>query len=121
MEGGRAAAEILYGLVNPSGKLPLTFPAAYRDCPSFGNFPGSAGEVFYGEGIYVGYRYYEKRQIKPAYAFGYGLSYTNFMISDLQLDHDRMDADAAECVHATAVHFRCRIYAGQARQGAQGL
>ena len=101
MEGGRAAAEILYGLVNPSGKLPLTFPAAYRDCPSFGNFPGSAGEVFYGEGIYVGYRYYEKRQIKPAYAFGYGLSYTNFMISDLQLDHDRMDADAAECVHAS--------------------
>lgn len=101
MEGGRAAAEILYGLVNPSGKLPLTFPAAYRDCPSFGNFPGSAGEVFYGEGIYVGYRYYEKRRIRPAYAFGYGLSYTNFTISDLHLDRSRMDADASECVQAS--------------------
>ena len=101
MEGGRAAAEILYGLVNPSGKLPLTFPAAYRDCPSFGNFPGSAGEVFYGEGIYVGYRYYEKRRIRPAYAFGYGLSYTNFTISDLHLDCSRMDADASECVQAS--------------------
>lgn len=101
MEGGRAAAEILYGRINPSGKLPLTFPAAYRDCPSFGNFPGSAGEVFYGEGIYVGYRYYEKRRIRPAYAFGYGLSYTNFTISDLHLDRSRMDADASECVQAS--------------------
>ena len=113
MEGGRAAAEILYGRINPSGKLPLTFPAAYRDCPSFGNFPGSAGEVFYGEGIYVGYRYYEKRQIRPAYAFGYGLSYTNFTISDLRLDRSRMDADAAECVQASVRVCNIGRYTGK--------
>lgn len=101
MEGGRAAAEILYGRINPSGKLPLTFPVAYEDCPSFGNFPGCAGEVFYGEGIYVGYRYYEKRQIKPAYAFGFGLSYTNFTISGLTLTHNRMNADRDERICAT--------------------
>lgn len=112
MEGGRAAAEILYGRINPSGKLPLTFPAAYEDCPSFGNFPGCAGEVVYGEGIYVGYRYYEKRRIKPAYAFGYGLSYTNFSISDLTLDRNRINADNDEQLHATVRVRNIGHYAG---------
>lgn len=112
MEGGRAAAEILYGRINPSGKLPLTFPAAYADCPSFGNFPGCAGEVVYGEGIYVGYRYYEKRQIKPAYAFGYGLSYTNFSISDLTLDRNRINTDINEQLHATVRVRNIGHYAG---------
>lgn len=101
MEGGRVAAEVLYGDVNPSGKLPLTFPKHYRDCPTYGNFPGCAGEVFYGEGIMVGYRYYEMKGVQPAFAFGYGLSYTKFEISDLRLNRTQMDADAGQVITAT--------------------
>jgi beta-glucosidase len=80
MQGGKAAMDILMGDINPSGKLPLSFPKYYRDCPTFGNFPGYNGEVLYGEGIYVGYRYYEKKGIEVMYPFGYGLSYTTFEI-----------------------------------------
>ncbi len=85
MEGGHATADILFGNLNPSGKLPLTLPRKYSDCPSYGNFPGYDSEVWYGEGIYVGYRYYEKRDIPVMYPFGYGLSYTTFEIADLQM------------------------------------
>lgn len=76
--------DVLTGKVNPSGKLPLTFPKRYRDCPTYGNFPGYNREVFYGEGIYVGYRYYEKKGIEVMYPFGYGLSYTTFDITSAQ-------------------------------------
>ena len=75
MEGAHATADILFGNVNPSGKLPTTFPKHYVDCPTFGNFPGCAAEVCYGEGIFVGYRYYDTRGIEPQYPFGFGLSY----------------------------------------------
>ena len=86
MEGGRAAADILFGdFLNPSGKLPLTFPRAYRDCPTYGNFPGEAGEVWYGEGIFVGYRYYDAKGIPPLFPFGHGLSFTTFALSDLRV------------------------------------
>lgn len=84
MQGGAAAMDILLGKVNPSGKLPLTFPRRYQDCPTYGNFPGYAGEVWYGEGIYVGYRYYEKKGVEVSYPFGHGLSYTEFSITGLQ-------------------------------------
>ncbi len=83
MEGGRAISDILAGKVNPSGKLPLTFPYRYEDTPTYLNFPGDGYEVCYGEGIYVGYRYYDKKKIKPLYPFGYGLSYTTFMCSGI--------------------------------------
>jgi beta-glucosidase len=83
MQGGKAAMDILLGKVNPSGKLPLTFPREYRDCPTFGNFPGYDSEVWYGEGIYVGYRYYEKKGVDVMYPFGFGLSYTTFEITGL--------------------------------------
>lgn len=92
-EGGRVAAEILLGEINPSGKLPLTFPKTYRDCPTYGNFPGCAAEVCYGEGIFVGYRYYEHKQIKPMYPFGFGLSYSNFRIYDLKLSSNCLVMD----------------------------
>ncbi len=83
MAGGQATADILFGDANPSGKLPLTFPKYYRDCPTFGNFPGENKEVMYGEGIYVGYRYYDKKQVEPLFPFGFGLTYTSFEFSDL--------------------------------------
>lgn len=85
MEGGRAAADIIFGDLNPSGKLPLTFPREYRDCPTYGNFPGEAGEVWYGEGIFVGYRYYDQKNVEPLFPFGHGLSYTTFAFSDLRV------------------------------------
>lgn len=84
MAGGRAIADILTGRINPSGKLPLTFPVKYEDTPTSLNFPGDGYKVYYGEGIYVGYRYYDKKKIKPLYPFGYGLSYTRFACSSFR-------------------------------------
>lgn len=89
LEAGNAIADVLSGKVNPSGKLATTFPVDYKDVPSANNFPGAPAEkpeqVVYEEGIYVGYRYYDAAKVKPAYEFGYGLSYTSFKFSDLKL------------------------------------
>lgn len=85
MQGGKAVADALFGLYNPSGKLPLTWPKRYCDSPAFKNFPGENKEVWYGEGMYVGYRWYDARQIKPAYPFGYGQSYTTFSVGNLSV------------------------------------
>lgn len=88
-EGGHAVADILKGKVNPSGKLPDTFPLKYEDLPSAASFPGEPADnpvnSFYKEGIYVGYRYFDTFQKPAAYEFGYGLSYTTFVYSDLTL------------------------------------
>jgi beta-glucosidase len=84
MEGGNAVASILCGEVNPSGKLPVTFPKRLQDTPAFVNYPG-AREVWYGEGIFVGYRWYDARDIAPLFPFGHGLSYTIFEYSDLRV------------------------------------
>lgn len=86
MMGGKAMAQLISGKVNPSGKLPITFPKRYCDTPTFLNFPGDGNEVHYGEGIYVGYRYYDKKQIEPMYHFGYGMSYTTFELSNIKTD-----------------------------------
>ena len=96
MEGARAAADILFGTISPSGKLPLTFPKTYRDCPASINFPGEFGEVVYGEGIYVGYRYYDYKGIEPLYPFGYGLTYTTFEITDVKPSSEVYDSQAKE-------------------------
>ena len=82
MEGGRAMADILTGKVNPSGHLPVTFPERLEDIPSFLCYPDSFSCV-YGEGIYTGYRGYQKRKIKPMFPFGYGLTYTSFRIEGM--------------------------------------
>lgn len=83
MEGGRGIKDILTGAVNPSGKLPLTFPKRLEDCPTYLNQPAPDWTLNYGEGLYVGYRYYDKKGITPLYPFGYGLSYTEFRLSEL--------------------------------------
>ena len=77
-ELGNAIADVLFGDVNPSGRLPTTFPMRLVDTPAYVNYPGEFGEVRYGEGIFVGYRYYDTKQVAPRYAFGHGLSYTRF-------------------------------------------
>jgi len=81
-ENGNAVANVLLGKVNPSGKLPITFPKRLEDNPAFINasYP-NCREVNYGEGIFVGYRFYEKKAIEPLFPFGYGLSYTTFTYS----------------------------------------
>ncbi len=88
-EGGHAVAGILKGDINPSGKLPDSFPLQYEDVPSASTFPGEPAEnpvnSFYKEGIYVGYRYYNSFSVPVAYEFGYGMSYTSFDYSNLRL------------------------------------
>jgi beta-glucosidase len=76
--GGGAIADVLYGKVNPSGKLAETFPLRLKDTPAYVNFPGENGEVRYGEGIFIGYRYYDAKEIPVQFPFGYGMSYTTF-------------------------------------------
>lgn len=85
IQGGKIIADAIFGLFNPSGKLALTWPKHQYDCPAYKNFGGEHKEVWYGEGIYVGYRWYDARHIEPAYPFGYGLSYTSFEITDVQV------------------------------------
>jgi beta-glucosidase len=87
--GGQPLAEILFGEVNPSGKLPITMEKRVEDNPAFATFPindAGALEINYSEGLFVGYRGYEKKGIKPQYPFGYGLSYTKFRYSDIEVD-----------------------------------
>ena len=84
-EGGNAIASILFGDVNPSGKLPTTLGARREDYPDYGNFPGVKNRVSYEEGIYVGYRHFDKENIAPLFPFGHGLSYTTFEYGSLQL------------------------------------
>ncbi|RJE25234.1 hypothetical protein PHISCL_02447 [Aspergillus sclerotialis] len=85
-ECGNGIADVLYGDVNPSGKLPLSFPVRLEDNPSFLNFRSERGRVLYGEDIYVGYRYYERAKITPQFSFGHGLSYTSFARSGLAVE-----------------------------------
>ena len=87
MEGGNALARILFGDVNPSGKLPCTFPKRLEDSPAhaLGNYPGQDGTVRYEEGLLVGYRWFDTKEIDPLFAFGHGLSYTQFQYSNLRL------------------------------------
>jgi beta-glucosidase len=117
LEGGNAITDVLSGKVDPSGKLATTFPLAYNDEPTAKNFPGKelpmpAGEkpslmmgkpseVTYEEGIYVGYRYYNTFDVKTAYPFGYGLSYTKFKYSDLKLSSKTFNGSITATVTIT--------------------
>ena len=81
--GGGAIADILFGIANPSGRLAETIPLRLEDNPSYLNFPGAFGHVSYGEGVFVGYRWYDARTLEVSYPFGHGLSYTQFAYSGL--------------------------------------
>ncbi|KAG8897103.1 hypothetical protein FRB99_008457 [Tulasnella sp. 403] len=77
-ENGNAIADVLFGKVNPSGKMSMTFPKRLEDVPSYGHFGSENGKVRYAENLYVGYKHYQHRKIEPLFPFGYGLSYTTF-------------------------------------------
>ncbi|KAF2118271.1 glycoside hydrolase superfamily [Lophiotrema nucula] len=78
MEAGNALADVLFGNQSPSGKLPTTFPRRIEDNPAYNNWPGENLKTVYGEGIYIGYRHYERANIAPLFPFGHGLTYTTF-------------------------------------------
>ena len=82
-EAGHALASILFGDADPSGKLPVTLPKRFEDSPAYGHYPGVNLKVDYAEGIFVGYRYYDTRNVEPQFPFGFGLSYTKFEYNDL--------------------------------------
>jgi beta-glucosidase len=86
-EAGNAAASVLFGDTNPSGKLPITFPKRLADTPTSRpeQYPGVSGKAVYSEGLNVGYRHYDNRGVEPLFPFGYGLSYTRFRLDDLKV------------------------------------
>ena len=94
---GGAEYDILFGRVNPSAKLPETFPVKLEDNPSYLNFPGEGNTVEYKEGIFVGYRYYDKKKMEVLFPFGHGLSYTDFKYSNLKVSAEKIkDTDCVD-------------------------
>jgi beta-glucosidase len=88
---GTATVSLLYGDACPSGKLAETWPRKLADAPAYFNFPGEEGVTEYREGVYVGYRYYDKKQMDVLFPFGFGLSYTRFTYSDLKLTSKKIN------------------------------
>ncbi len=83
--GNLAVASILFGKINPSGRLPETFGKRWKDAPAYGHYPGHDNTVHFAEGIYLGYRWFNKKKITPRYPFGFGLSYTTFVMHHLRI------------------------------------
>ena len=130
--GGSATADVLFGAVNPSGKLAETVPLRLEDTPAFLNFPGEDGHVRYGEGLFVGYRWYEARRMEVAFPFGHGLSYTTFGYGDaaaaVTADGDvevritvTNTGDRAGREVVQVVHVAARLGRAACAEGAQGL
>ncbi len=103
---GTALADLLYGKTNPGGHLPITFPTSLSAIPtaSVAQFPGENNTVQYSEGLLVGYRWYDQNKVKPLFPFGYGLSYTTFKYSDLQVENASVDGVTPVHVSATVTN-----------------
>jgi beta-glucosidase len=99
--GGGALADVLTGAVNPSGKLSETFPVRIEDTAAFPFFPCIDGEARYGEGIFIGYRWFDTRKIEPLFPFGHGLSYTTFAYTAIRADAMSIDDEDGVQVHVT--------------------
>lgn len=108
---GSAQISILYGNVNPSGRLAETFPVKLEDNPSYLNFPGEKNTVEYKEGVFVGYRYYDTKKMEVLFPFGHGLSYTTFSYENMTIDKEQM-ADT-DTVTVTADITNTGTYAGK--------
>ena len=106
-----ALADVVFGAVNPSGKLPFTFPVRLEDngAHTLGEYPG-ADKVKYNESIFVGYRWHDKEQLKPLFAFGHGLSYTAFAVGNVKADRRRTVRAPRSCSFTSATSSRrCRV------------
>jgi beta-glucosidase len=110
--GGGAVADLLLGRANPCGRLAETLPLRLEDCPSYLNFPGEAGHVRYGEGVFVGYRGYDALDRPVSHPFGHGLSYTRFDYSDLRVTTSGSTTDGSLAVDVT-----CRVTNAGDRRG----
>ncbi|MGZ3643074.1 MAG: glycoside hydrolase family 3 C-terminal domain-containing protein, partial [Ktedonobacteraceae bacterium] len=108
---GGAIVDILSGKVNPSGKLAETFPVRIEDTPAYINYPGETNKVYYGERLFVGYRYYDKKKIKPLFPFGYGLSYTTFEYTNLHIN--KIELNAGEILDVTVTIYNSGTRAGK--------
>ncbi|KAK9849600.1 hypothetical protein MYU51_014215 [Penicillium brevicompactum] len=107
-ENGNALADVLLGIVNPSGKLPVTFPRAIEDHGSHKWFPGDpvTDQAEYGEGVLVGYRWFDAMKLEPLWPFGYGLSYTSFQISEVDVNGDiSSDGSSNAIVRASVMNI----------------
>jgi beta-glucosidase len=91
---------VLFGDVNPSGRLPVTFPRRWEDSPAYGNYPGSNGQVHYNEGLLVGYRHFDTKDIRVEYPFGHGLSYSTFQYGNLRVMTKGSGSDFVATVNA---------------------
>src|SRR5208283_1930614 len=100
-EGSQAIVEVLSGTTNPSGKLPATMPKRWEDCSAYGSYPGANAETEYSDGIFVGYRHFDMKNIAVRYPFGYGLSYAKFSISDVKITPTPMSSDNEYTVTAS--------------------
>jgi len=89
-ETGNAIADVLFGKVNPSGRLPLTFPVLLEDIPAYPNTTSENGKIYYHEDVFVGYKHYQMRGVRPLFPFGHGLSYTTFDLSDLVVSEPKL-------------------------------
>lgn len=96
--GGKATADLLLGNAFPGGRLPMTFPVRYEDAPAYPNFPGEHTDVYYGEGLFIGYRSYEKRKVPVQFPFGFGLNFTSFAQST-SVEEIRVDLREEHEVH----------------------
>ena len=112
-ESGSTLANIISGKVNPSGKLPITFAKKKEDYPCFQygeeGYPGVNDQVYYKEGIYVGYRHFDTRKVKPQFPFGFGLSYTTFKYGKATISEVTCDKDGEGCCKAKAPLYKVSI------------
>lgn len=108
---GGAVADVLLGRVNPSGRLAETFARRLEDTPAYLHYPGEADRVLYGEGLFVGYRYYERKKIEPLFPFGYGLSYTSFEHTNLRVSQSTLTDE--ETLEVSVTVRNTGAYAGK--------
>ncbi|WP_440905697.1 glycoside hydrolase family 3 C-terminal domain-containing protein [Catenovulum sp. SX2] len=101
MEAGNAFADVLVGKTNPSGKMPITLPAKIADTPAIALNDYNEHDSYYKEGVFMGYRWFEAKNIQPLFAFGHGLSYTSFEYSDIKLSTDKLTSDEQLTVTCT--------------------
>ena len=116
-EWGHALADVLSGDVSPSGKLPTTIPVRIEDTPAFTSYPGERGQVRYGEGVFVGYRWYDARRVEPRFCFGHGLSYTTFTLEPPVVSSRELRV--AELARGTTVRVGVRVRNTGDRRGAE--
>ena len=111
-EMGNAIAAVLFGDVSPSGRLPVTFFKEWKDSPAYGHYPGENGEVGYDEGLYVGYRHFDRHNIEPQFPFGHGLSYSTFEYGDLKVTPSKVAPDQP-------VQVSLKVHNTGSREGAE--